>query len=667
MTATAHRRGRATIPKSRPTGVVRAIVAVTGCQDEVNDIIHPGIFAPALKKRWPKVVFHHDFRDFVGGVRHMEEWLPGDPRLPKKQPNGLAWPKEAGALVATMQFNMRTERGRTVYEWARFYAETGEASWSIGYKVPPGADAKRGGIRYIYGIDLFEVSLVLHGAHPMTMALEVKSAAAATAVGQARSDLEFKTATAGALPQQPDNSDGIMVALYPDQATAKSLAVEGGEPVDELHVTLAYLGRTGDVSFTADDVVAAVRGAVAEHQPLSGSVGGLGVFPAGDDGTPVWAPVDVPGLETLRENIVRSLDEGPTAGAVARNHGYTPHLTLGYDLPSIKPAAPHQVRFGEAFVVFGDQRTPVPFGARTSAGPDVPPIETKAAAAAVANARTHPAMEAKSMIRMNGSHEERSTALDRALTKKFVKRKKHDDDGSGGVPDYCSWVNREATFDDHVVVSVHQDEHSDKRERAFTVTYTWDGEDITLGEPIEVELGVVPAAGAPVAPPTGVERILIPAMAGIAETAAAITALPMERKTLAMLRPAMLDLIDALALKGMDVAGLVLGEDEELDENGNPIPPATPEANPVDELTPEDLDYDSDEEAALELEAAAGEGAAVGDGATDAPAADPAPPEAEEQDGLSDADDDDDSDDSDDERVYLDPAQLEAELAEMRA
>jgi hypothetical protein len=86
-------------PGRPPLGRVKAIVAVTGVIDEVGDIIVPGVFGPALAKRWPKAGIHHEMKDIPGRVESAEEWLPGDERLPDKQPNGLPWPDEAGALV----------------------------------------------------------------------------------------------------------------------------------------------------------------------------------------------------------------------------------------------------------------------------------------------------------------------------------------------------------------------------------------------------------------------------------------------------------------------------------------------------------------------------------------------------------------------------------------
>lgn len=163
-------------------GIVRAIVAVTGVVDNVNDLIVPGVFAESLRIRTPKVVEDHEWSRKVGRVLHVEEWAPGDPRLPKRTKEGRPWPEDAGALVATMQYILTTQEGRDAFERVKFYAESNEAEFSIGYKVPEGKAQKRSdGVRVIFGISLFEFSHVLFGAASLTTALEVKSLNGASA------------------------------------------------------------------------------------------------------------------------------------------------------------------------------------------------------------------------------------------------------------------------------------------------------------------------------------------------------------------------------------------------------------------------------------------------------------------------------------------------------
>jgi hypothetical protein len=162
--------------KVNPEGIVVAIVAVTGVVDGVDDLIVPGAFTTTLAIRNPKVVDDHEWGNKVGRVLRIAEWLPGDSRLPKRTKEGRPWPKDAGALVATLQYNLRSPRGAESYEWVRFYAESNEAEFSIGYRVPPTHARKRhDGVRVILQVDLFEVSHVLFGAASLSMALDVKS------------------------------------------------------------------------------------------------------------------------------------------------------------------------------------------------------------------------------------------------------------------------------------------------------------------------------------------------------------------------------------------------------------------------------------------------------------------------------------------------------------
>jgi 2'-5' RNA ligase len=55
-------------------------------------------------------------------------------------------------------------------------------------------------------------------------------------------DVDHTTLTAAA-----DVLGGAMVALVPIEADARRLAVEGGEPVEQLHLTLAYLGEAAEL------------------------------------------------------------------------------------------------------------------------------------------------------------------------------------------------------------------------------------------------------------------------------------------------------------------------------------------------------------------------------------------------------------------------------------
>ncbi|MFF4777544.1 hypothetical protein ACFY05_32275 [Microtetraspora fusca] len=159
------------------TGVVEAIVSVTGVVDDDGDILEPGVYAETLKRRKPKGIFGHDWAKWASRTEAIEEWLPGDPRLPAKTRDGKPWPQGAGALYVKTRYNLATDVGRNAYHDVKFFSEVAECEWSIGFRVPKGKSVRgKDGIRRIKGIDLFEYSPVLFGANSMSGTLAVKSA-----------------------------------------------------------------------------------------------------------------------------------------------------------------------------------------------------------------------------------------------------------------------------------------------------------------------------------------------------------------------------------------------------------------------------------------------------------------------------------------------------------
>ncbi|MFE0058670.1 2'-5' RNA ligase family protein [Streptomyces sp. NPDC059003] len=347
-----------TAPTSRAPaprkGICRAIFAVTGVVDEVADLIVPGAFAHTLATRPVKTVWHHEWKEPIGVVLEIAEWQPGDHRF-ASIPN---WPAEAGALVATIQFNLRTSKGRDVYEQVRQWHTHGEAQFSIGYRVPPSGATKRSdGVRVIHQLDLYEVSPVLHGAHPLTRSLEVKADPGSV-------ELEHKTtASSGhinvkAAEQQVGR--GVMVALYLPAGIAGKIARPDGTAPRDLHITLAYLGDADQLPGHPDDLARIVAAALDGAEPIAGQIGGIGRFPDSGDGEPLFVPVDVPGLSDLRDRIVRALSLSPLSRALRTDHGFTPHVTLGYGLPVDIPAVPPlPVSFDTVHVVRGPDSTPI--------------------------------------------------------------------------------------------------------------------------------------------------------------------------------------------------------------------------------------------------------------------------------------------------------------------
>lgn len=136
----------------------------------------------------------------------------------------------------------------------------------------------------------------------------------------------------------PDPSPKRSVWIGLDLPDGTIPAVPGG-PTDH-HVTVVYVGRNltddayGNVCDRARSAAALVYG------PLVGTVAGVDAFEpsAGSDGkTPAFAPVVLPGVETLRAALV------DLSGS--EHQEYHPHVTLAYldagdPLPAPVPPTP---------------------------------------------------------------------------------------------------------------------------------------------------------------------------------------------------------------------------------------------------------------------------------------------------------------------------------------
>lgn len=155
---------------------------------------------------------------------------------------------------------------------------------------------------------------------------------------------------------------GLMVAFLLPEEAAKALAVPGGEPPEDLHLTLAYMGPIEELpAGTIERALAAVQGFAARQPPLSGKANGVGRFNASStsDGEDViYASFDAPDLSRLREDLVMSLAMEDVY--CRRDHGFTPHITLAY-IPKgataqVENIEPLPIRFDRILVAAGDLR-----------------------------------------------------------------------------------------------------------------------------------------------------------------------------------------------------------------------------------------------------------------------------------------------------------------------
>lgn len=124
-----------------------------------------------------------------------------------------------------------------------------------------------------------------------------------------------------------DEQTGAIVALVPADDDAEALAVEDGEPVDELHCTLLYLGEAADLD---DDTRNAITGAVgdlaARYAPVTADGFAVSLFnPEGDE------PCIVLGLSGAELTALHDAVAAVSEASPEQHQPWIPHVTLIYD------------------------------------------------------------------------------------------------------------------------------------------------------------------------------------------------------------------------------------------------------------------------------------------------------------------------------------------------
>lgn len=153
---------------------------------------------------------------------------------------------------------------------------------------------------------------------------------------------------------------GAILALKPPAYIADEVAVEGGLAPTELHVTLVYLGETADLD--KDEILILAERLAQGLHPFTAKLDGTIRFAEGA----VALNVNAPYIPEMRQQLVETLRG--LGHEVTDVHGFTPHLTVGYeeDGVEIEPHLPTEpeVEFNELWLFWGGEHVAFPLLSR---------------------------------------------------------------------------------------------------------------------------------------------------------------------------------------------------------------------------------------------------------------------------------------------------------------
>lgn len=168
-----------------------------------------------------------------------------------------------------------------------------------------------------------------------------------------------------------DQHTGGMIALVP--ADPGSLAVDGGDPADQLHLTLAYLGE--DVTQMSE----ATRDALKQHvaqiagdvSPIDGHIMGHALWnpdggPDGDmESCSVYQLQNHPRISDVREWALEGAARHLGADMPEQHPGFLPHVTAGYGITPDKLSVAGPVQFNALRLALGGENIDYPLSGRS--------------------------------------------------------------------------------------------------------------------------------------------------------------------------------------------------------------------------------------------------------------------------------------------------------------
>jgi SPP1 gp7 family putative phage head morphogenesis protein len=138
-----------------------------------------------------------------------------------------------------------------------------------------------------------------------------------------------------------EDHTGAMVALVP--ADPEALAIEGGDPVEELHTTMFYLGEAADIPTELQAAILAEveQRASTYNGPLEATIFGAAMWnPNGDEPSLVWnvgGPDLAPFRDDMRQALINAPDnvdgDRPDWSMPEQHQPWAAHLCAAYGTP----------------------------------------------------------------------------------------------------------------------------------------------------------------------------------------------------------------------------------------------------------------------------------------------------------------------------------------------
>lgn len=158
---------------------------------------------------------------------------------------------------------------------------------------------------------------------------------------------------------------GTMIALHLPKKIANQVALRGGESPDDMHITLAYLGK-GLTEKQKKAAAKVVRRFAGLALGIKASLSGVGRFSASESSEGrdvIYLSVDSTDLTRLHPYLMELLSQaGLKSGS---DHGFTPHVTLTFveknEKTPLERFDPIEIDFKSVVLSVGGKRMAIPF------------------------------------------------------------------------------------------------------------------------------------------------------------------------------------------------------------------------------------------------------------------------------------------------------------------